>query len=903
MASLNSVAAITDTAPDDAAIDIPINSTNVDVNAEYLPPSIDTMIPTLRFMIHRKLRRKAHGQYRRHSTRRYIFSAVVIALFMTLIGIGAQKLELATSWPELGLIVILLLVMIYVVVKVSIIIRWCFYWLVLATLVLFAINRGQLFDRFGSTNAPDDKSTLRAKIVIIVLAFLEGVTLSIVVFLRITYPRIVLRAKWLNSRKWWRIKEAPLPMSKSVNYRTIMFSYVSWDPDEYRLSRSSVSYVGEFDDKGRPHGLGEWTDHTFTGEAIQGIWEHGVPIGPFKSQEYGTGNAFCNIRIGFCKNSIDKNDSTAFKAARDPNGPSYGAATVECSVSGYVEEFSVQRIYSDSGLSGTPYLMANFQRPSTFIFVSFTNRKFFHHLPYVRIIGDGILRSDLEQMAKDDLEAPSIPLSYPLSFLSTFTESLQSRPSIRGSFHSNSSPRSAPLSKSIVVRYTDRGIFIPGYIMSKRRSNFNEVSIRRICPPHLGLEGERLGHGDVSESGVGNSKAAPAPTLLLPSRQDRSSSVSDASDDSDSGIDRLGIQRVLSSESAGSGQSRSVEKARKRRLTQAGLVVDGWRQVLDIDGRSSSAVTASRAGYEALVFVHGYNCALTYGIGRLGQLLSLGEFPAYIKPFVFSWPSSTTMGYFTAKKVGCSDSVANDLRQFIIDLKDAGFRRVHILAHSMGARIVLSALRKGYFDNVFAEREVIDPEPSIASNSGSKTHLRDRMSVRYRDRPRQHNGSTSSLTGDEELSTIQLATFTLLNPDADLDIFLEEDYWTLSKYCPHITLYADAHDGALFWSEVLGRKKSLGRHPRTLVYSPTGEVLDVDVIDTTSLDVNIHSIRHNFFNLNRMLVDDLYDVVVLGRRATEREARLSSRWTFADDGTENGEVYTFLCAPSYVVNK
>ncbi|KAG0058101.1 hypothetical protein BGZ89_001562 [Linnemannia elongata] len=844
--SLSSVAAITDTAPDNAVVDIPVNPNNndADVKEGYISPSIDTMIPTLRFMIHRKLRRKAH------------------ALFMTLVGIGAQKLELASSWPELGLIVILLLVMIYIVVKVSIIIRWCFYWLVLATLVLFAINRGQLFDRNGTTNAPDDKSNLRAKIVVIVLAFLEGVTLGVVFFLRVAYPRIVLRATWLNSRWWWRIKETPLPLSKSVNYRTIMFSYVSWDPDEYRLSRSSVSYVGEFDDQGRPHGLGEWTDHTFTGEALQGIWENGVPIGPFKSQEYGTGNAFCNIRIGFCKNSIDKNDSTAFKAARDPNGPSYGAAAVECSVSG----------------------------------------KFFHHLPYVRIIGDGVLRSELEQKAKDDLEAPTIPLSYPLLFLSTFAESLQSRPSIRGSFHGRSSPRSAPLSKSIVVRYTDRGIFIPGYIMSKRRTNLNEVSIRRICPPHLGLEGGHLGHSDAHESAPGNSKSSPLPTLLLPSRQGGSSSASVASDDSDSGVDRLGIHRISSSGSAGSDRSRSVDKARRRRLTQAGLVVDGWRQVLDIDGRSS-AVAASRAGYEALVFVHGYNCALTYGIARLGQLLALGEFPAYIKPFVFSWPSSTTMGYFTAKSVGCSDNVANDLRQFIIDLKEAGFRRVHILAHSMGARIVLSALRKGYFDGVLAEREVVDAEPSIISNEGSKTHLQGRMSVKYRDRPRERTRSGHSLTEEEDVGTIQLASFTLLNPDADLDIFLEEDYWTLTKYCPHITLYADAHDGALFWSEVLGRKKSLGRHPRTLVYSPTGEVLDVDVIDTTSLDVNIHSIRHNFFNLNRMLVDDLYDVVVLGRRATEREARLSSRWTFADDGTENGEVYTFLCAPSYVVNK
>lgn len=68
------------------------------------------------------------GQYKRHSSRRYIFSAIVIALFMSLIGIGAQKLELATSWVELLLVVALVIFMVYVVVKVSIVIRWCFYW-------------------------------------------------------------------------------------------------------------------------------------------------------------------------------------------------------------------------------------------------------------------------------------------------------------------------------------------------------------------------------------------------------------------------------------------------------------------------------------------------------------------------------------------------------------------------------------------------------------------------------------------------------------------------------------------------------------------------------------------------------------------------------------------------------
>ncbi|KAG0275577.1 hypothetical protein BGZ97_010263, partial [Linnemannia gamsii] len=122
-------------------------------------------------------------------------------------------------------------------------------------------------------------------------------------------------------------------MSKSVNYRIIMFSYVSWDQDEYRLSRSSVSYVGEFDDQGRPHGLGEWTDHTFTGEALQGFGSMVYQSDPSKVRNTGLEMPLATSGSDSAK-TLDKNDSAVFKAARDPNGPSYGAAAVECSVSG-----------------------------------------------------------------------------------------------------------------------------------------------------------------------------------------------------------------------------------------------------------------------------------------------------------------------------------------------------------------------------------------------------------------------------------------------------------------------------------------------------------------------------------------------------------------------------------------
>ncbi|KAG0267670.1 hypothetical protein DFQ27_008450 [Actinomortierella ambigua] len=823
-------------------------------------------------MAHRRLRRRAHGQYRKNSSRRWLFSAFVIAVFMSLVGIGAQKLDPAASWPQVALVVAILLIMVYVVVKVSILVRWCFYWLVLATLVLFVMNKGDLLSSLPTSATQDG---LRAKIVLIVLAFLELLTISLVLFNRIVYPRIVLRGKFLNARWWWKIRDVKEPeSSSSSNYKTVAFSFSLWDQDEYQISRGMVSYTGEFDEQGRPHGLGLWKEGTYTGEALQGIWEHGVPIGPFKSQEYGTGNAFSSLRVGFCKNSSDPDNRTTWNSQRDPKGVSYGAATVECSVSG----------------------------------------KFFQHLPFVRINAEGIYRSDIVKAAEEDLEAPTTVLSYALEHLTTYAESLQSRPTIGGSSSTNLLKKVAPLSRTIVIRYTDRGLDIPGYIKTRRRRDHNEVVIRRVCPPSLGVEGHQLG---VSSSSRGEGSTSPpsatnTPVLLLPtdprnnddsdndSQDERSSSEMDRSDH------RLSTHDTI--ESAGHRPQRPMRERRKQ-WDQAGLVVQGWRQVLDAELHSSTA--AYRAGFSALVFIHGYNCSLTYGVARLAQLLSLGEFPPYVKPFVFSWPSSVTMGYFHALKVGCSDVIAKDFRQFIQDLRASGFRRVHILAHSMGARVFLAALRKGALDGILAEREVVSVDDDQLSDNQSASGLNPRVSVRYKDSRNgqghfpdqkvQRGYSVESMESDND-RPIQLATMTLMNPDADLEIFLDEDYWILSKYCPHITLYADARDGALFWSQVLGRKKSLGRHPRTLTYPPTGEILDVDVIDTTSLDVNVHSIRHNFFNLNRMLVDDLYDIVVLGRRARERQGRLSNRWTFSDDGVEDGEVFTFLCAPSYVVN-
>jgi hypothetical protein len=72
-----------------------------------------------------------------------------------------------------------------------------------------------------------------------------------------------------------------------------------------------------------------------------------------------------------------------------------------------------------------------------------------------------------------------------------------------------------------------------------------------------------------------------------------------------------------------------------------------------------------------------------------------------------------------------------------------------------------------------------------------------------------------------------------------------------------------------------------------------GKWADIDVIDMTWLESNVHSLRHNSFNLNRSLVDDLRELIVDRKRAAQRHTRLVRRV---------GNVYTFLQPPPHVVN-
>eukprot|EP00667_Euglena_gracilis_P002574 EG_transcript_2573 len=303
-------------------------------------------------------------------------------------------------------------------------------------------------------------------------------------------------------------------------------------------------------------------------------------------------------------------------------------------------------------------------------------------------------------------------------------------------------------------------------------------------------------------------------------------------------------------------QSPAEGEAEDRQGTMgAALKIDGW---LPLHLRSEFAV---------LLFFPGYNNSCKYSTQPFAQLLTLGDFPAHISPWVYSYPSGQIFSYLKAKAEAEDLYTAQRIRELLEAFRDAGCRQVHVMAHSMGARAWLT--------HVHEITPVFSPEG------------------------------------------MQLATCTMLNPDYPKERFRDSNFKALRAVCSCITLYADANDGALIWSQRGNRsgrflkndEPSLGlavfgmhepRSPQPGTASPMEnnpffdrcEWLDLDVIDTTWIENNVQDLRHSYWNINRELVEDLRELVVTHRRARDR-SRLAARL---------GNVYSFLAAPSCLKN-
>jgi esterase/lipase superfamily enzyme len=183
-------------------------------------------------------------------------------------------------------------------------------------------------------------------------------------------------------------------------------------------------------------------------------------------------------------------------------------------------------------------------------------------------------------------------------------------------------------------------------------------------------------------------------------------------------------------------------------------------------------------------------------------------------PISFSWPSYADPVKYTFDEQNAEVSIPA-LREFLEDLATrSGAKRIHIVAHSMGNRVLAGALR------------AMSPD------------ARQRNKAMFRE-------------------------IVLAAPDIDSRVFQSQVLPHIQENTEHCTLYASSNDRALMLSRYFHNYQRLGETEPELIVATGMDTIDASLVDTSLLG-------HSYIGDVQSIVSDLHELVVVGKRPTER---------------------------------
>ncbi len=238
-----------------------------------------------------------------------------------------------------------------------------------------------------------------------------------------------------------------------------------------------------------------------------------------------------------------------------------------------------------------------------------------------------------------------------------------------------------------------------------------------------------------------------------------------------------------------------------------------------------SQAVARSSKKDAFVFVHGFSVSFADAARRTAQMAYDLRFEG--APIFFSWPTPDIMSapltaYTTSE--GNAELSKHRLRAFLQDvLEKSGAQTLHVIAHSMGNRLVTEAL------------QMLD--------SVSTAHLKPRI-------------------GEVILTA----------PDIDTGVFNEIIAPRLTKFAARVTLYASTKDQAIGASAGAHSNPRVGDF-QSLLTVPAG----IEVIDATSADLS--SLGHSYYGDSESVIADLCYLLNLGERAANRGLTLAAATT------------------------
>lgn len=213
-------------------------------------------------------------------------------------------------------------------------------------------------------------------------------------------------------------------------------------------------------------------------------------------------------------------------------------------------------------------------------------------------------------------------------------------------------------------------------------------------------------------------------------------------------------------------------------------------------------------GKEAFIFIHGFNVTFEDAARRTAQIAHDLKFKG--APIMYSWPSKGSVTQYVEDGETVKWSEAHVATFIEAVAQRSGAKRIHLIAHSMGNRLLTRAVGK------------------IVNSPSSET-------------------------------VPQFNQIILTAPDIDANVFRNQIAPRITQAAGRVTIYASSNDKALMASQTVNGGPRLGQGGQYLQQFPG--LNKIEVIDASDIDTSLFGMGHSYFSDKPTILHDISKVL------------------------------------------